>query len=90
MMTGRDAEVFRQLATSFVLRGISNWSRGEIGVRIQRLRLGLHQDTDVALIAICRTGWLEELPADRFSLTELGKIEARQLIGPTMAGDREL
>ena len=84
MMSVVDIEIFKQLATIFVLRGSWHWNRSEVATRIQALKLALPQDTDLALIRICKVGWLRESPADHFELTESGMVEARRIIGPTL------
>ena len=84
-MTGHDLQIFRLLAVAFMVRGRWRWRDGEIVRRVRDLYS--EGDPGDSLLALCSADWLTYGPGDVFELTELGRIEARQMVGPLMAGE---
>lgn len=85
-MTGRDLNVFKMLATSYVLRGSWFWRKAEIQRRLNAL--DIVADATDSLRKICEVDWLNQSLGDFFELTELGRSEARAMMKPSTAGSR--
>jgi len=85
-MTGRDLDVFKMLATSYVLRGSWFWRKAEIERRLNAF--DIVADADDSLQKICKVGWLSQSLGDFFELTEQGRIQARAMVKPSTAGSR--